>query len=124
MSGAARSAFAFSLYLAVMGGALLFIPELPCRLLFLPAASHFWLRLNGMFCWTLAYYYLRAARDEVTSFMSWSVWPRSSTIVFMAVFVAMGLVGPMALLIGVVDFLAALWTALALRMDRRRAGSS
>jgi hypothetical protein len=123
-SGAARSMLAFCLYLVVMGGALLFIPELPCRILFLPPGSHFWLRLNGMFCWVLAYYCLRAGLEEAKTFMAWSVWPRSSTIVFMAVFVAMGLVGPMALLIGAVDSLAAIWTALALRADARRTRSS
>jgi hypothetical protein len=124
MSHAARSMLAFGIYLAVMGGGLLFVPALPCRILFLPPESHFWLRLNGMFCWTLCYYCVRAAREEARTFMSWSVWPRSATILFMAVFVAMGLVGPMALLIGAVDSLAAIWTALALRADARRAPSS
>jgi hypothetical protein len=124
MSGAARSMLGFGVYLVVMGGGLLFFPELPCRILVLPAASHFWLRLNGMFCWVLAYYCFRAAREEAKIFMAWSVWPRSSTIVFMAVFVAMGLVGPMALLIGAVDSLAAIWTALALKADARRTRSS
>lgn len=124
MSQAARSMLGFGVYLAVMGSGLLFVPELPCRILFLPRESHFWLRLNGMFCWVLCYYCVRAAREEAKIFMAWSVWPRSATILFMAVFVAMRLVGPMALLIGAVDSLAAIWTALALRADARRSRSS
>jgi len=99
---------------------LLFAPELACRVLGLPAADGFWVRMNGMFFAILAYYCFRAAREERREFMAWSVWPRASTIVFMAVFVAMGLVGPVVLLFGAVDALAALWTARALKRGVRR----
>jgi hypothetical protein len=120
MSRAAWSILAFGLYLAMGGAALLFSPELVCRLLALPPGSGFWVRLNGMFFWILAYYCLRAAREEGTAFMRWSVRTRPTTVLFMTVFVAMGLVGPVALLLGVVDALAALWTGLALRADGRQ----
>jgi len=124
MSSAARSIVAFGLYLALGGSALVFAPQQVCDVLRLPPGNDFWIRLNGMFFWILAYYCLRAACAEQTAFISWSLWPRSATTVFMAVFVAMGLVGPMALLFGAVDVLAALWTARALRADRHPTGAA
>ena len=124
MSAAARSIVAFALYLALGGAALVFAPQQVCQLLRLPAGSDFWIRLNGMFFWILAYYCLRAAWREETAFISWSLWPRSATTVFMAVFVAMGQVGPVVLLFGAVDALAALWTAKALRADRHPTGAA
>jgi hypothetical protein len=120
MSAAAWSMLVFGVYLAGGGAALLFLPERVCRFLVLPPDGGFWVRLNGMFFWILAYYCLRAAREEGTAFMRWSVRTRPTTLVFELVFVAMGLLGPMILLFGMVDALAALWTALALAADERR----
>jgi hypothetical protein len=121
MSAPARSVLAFGLYLAGGAAVLLFAPELAAGVLGLPPGDGFWVRLNGMFFAILAYYCVRAAREEHTTFMAASVWPRSSTIVFMAAFVAMDLVGPVALAFGAVDALFAFWTARALRGDWRRA---
>lgn len=56
-----------------------------------------------------------AARTELTAFFRWTVYVRSTIIVFFALFVLTGAAGPTLLLFGVVDLLGALWTGLALR---------
>jgi hypothetical protein len=61
------------------------------------------------------YYYIQAARNEMTGFFRLTVHSRASVIVFFVALVALGLAQPMLIMFGVVDPLAAIWTALALR---------
>jgi len=60
-------------------------------------------------------YCIQAAINEQRSFIRWSQKTRPWTIVFLGVFVALGLENPSILIFGVIDLLATLWTALALR---------
>jgi hypothetical protein len=63
----------------------------------------------------LAFYYIQAARAEMTEFIRLTVPARASVIVFFIAFVAFGLAQPMLIVLGVVDLLAAIWTSSALR---------
>lgn len=122
MTRAAWSLLAFGLYLAMGGIVLLGAPRTLCWVLGLAPPEGVWVRLVGMFFLLFAFYCVRAAREEQTSFMRWSLWTRPTTIVFLLGFVAARLVEPIMLLFGVVDLLAAAWTALALRADERTLG--
>lgn len=51
----------------------------------------------------------------MTDFFRWTVFLRSTVIVFFAIFVLLGFAGPPLVLFGVVDLLGAIWTGLALR---------
>ncbi len=71
----------------------------------------------AFYLFVLGYYYLRAARGEMTDFIRLTVHGRMSVIVFFSAFVALGLAKPQLILFGVVDLACAAWTFLALRAD-------
>ena len=52
---------------------------------------------------------------ELTDFIRWTMYPRSTVILFFAAFVLLGLARPPLLLFGVVDLFGAIWTGLAMR---------
>lgn len=122
MSRAARTVFVFALYLFVLGAVLLTIPNAFLGLFGIPPTTDVWVRVVGMLAVLLGYYYSSAARSDLTPFLRWTVHARSSVLVFFLVFAALGLAPPILVVFGVVDALAAGWTALALRADARRAG--
>ena len=119
MSKAAISLFVFGFYLAVLGLFLLIAPNTLITLFGLPATGDVWIRLVGMLLVLLAYYDVQAARGEVSEYFGWSVVARASVILFFAGFVIAGLVKPILLLFGGVDFAGAAWTYVALRTDSR-----
>ena len=119
MSKAARSLFVFGIYLILLGLFLLIAPNTLIAFFGLPTASDIWIRVVGMLLVLLAYYDIQAARKNLIDFFRWSVVARMSVIVFFAVFVILDLVKPILLLFGGVDFLAAMWTYIALRKEKR-----
>ena len=118
MSAPAKSLFVFSLYLICLGLSLLLIPNIVFRLFGIADTNEVWIRVVGMLVLFLAFYCFQAARTEWTGFFRWSVYPRSSVIVFFSAFVLLKLAPPVIILLGAVDLLAAIWTALALRSAR------
>ena len=116
MSPAAISILGFGIYLATGGLLLLLVPQELCQFLHLrPPGDSMWVRLGGLFFLDLAFYCIQAAINEQRSFIRWTQKTRPWTIVFLGVFVALGLENPSILIFGVIDLLATLWTALALR---------
>ena len=118
MSKGARSIFVFGLYLAVLGIALLAVPNLLLELFFLPSTTEVWVRVVGMLVLFLGFYYIQAARKEMTDFVRWTLYPRSTVILFFAAFVLLGYAKPPLILFGVVDMLGVIWTGLALRTPK------
>jgi hypothetical protein len=115
MTRAARSIFAFSLYLAGMGIGMIAVPKTVLGLLGFPASSDVWPRVVGLLALVLAYYYAQAARHGLTVFFRWTVTARVAVFVVFTAFVLLKL-APVALaLLGAVDLAAAVWTAVALR---------
>ena len=123
MSKAARSLSYFGMYMVVVAIILLTMPNVLLRLVSLPPTDEVWIRLMGMVVLILAYYYIRAARAELTDFFRWTIGTRSSAIVFLAVFVVLRFTKPIVMLFGVVDLLGAIWTALALRSPHSHSGA-
>jgi hypothetical protein len=116
MSRPARSVLVFGVYLAIGGVPLIAVPHTTCRVLHLrPPGDTIWVRLCGALFLDLAYYCIRAALGEQQAFLRWSVTTRPWTIIFLGAFVAAGLENPGILIFGVIDLLATLWTARALR---------
>lgn len=115
MSNSARSVFVYGLYLVVLGLVLLVAPNFLLGLFFLPSTNEVWIRVVGMLVLFLGIYYSQAARKELTDFIFWTVYLRSSVIVFFVMFVLLGFASPPLVLFGVVDLLGAIWTGLALR---------
>jgi hypothetical protein len=119
MSNSARFVFAFGLYLAVLGLVLVIVPNFLLGLFAIPTTSEVWIRVAGMLLLFLAFYYTQAARAELTAFFGWTVYVRSSVILFFIVSVLLGLAPPILILFGVIDLLGAIWTFLALRSPKR-----
>jgi multidrug transporter EmrE-like cation transporter len=115
MTKAAKSLFVFGIYLCGLGAVLLLVPNLILRLFGAPPTNEIWIRVNGMFVLCLSFYYLQAARNNLTVFIRWTIWTRIAVIFYFAAFVLL-LSAPKALLLfGVIDLLSAIWTWFALK---------
>jgi len=115
MSSSARSVFVFGLYLVVLGIVLLVVPNFLLGMFGLPSTTEVWVRVVGMLVLFLGFYYVQAARKEMTDFFRWTVYLRATVIVFFAAFVLLDFANPPLIMFGVVDLLGAIWTGLALR---------
>jgi len=124
MNAASRSLFVFGIYLGALGLLLVLSPNLLLRTLGAPVTGEIWIRVNGMFVICLAYYYIQAARHGVTAFIRWTVWGRAAVIVYFVAFVLLGNAPKPLLLFGVIDFLSAIWTFMALQKEDGRLTSS
>jgi len=120
MSSAAKSLFVFGIYLFGLGLTLLLVPNLILQFFGAPATSEVWIRVNGMFVLCLSFYYVQAARNQLTIFIRWTVWARIAVIFYFAAFVLLVSAPKALLLFGLIDLLAALWTWLALKKDAAR----
>jgi hypothetical protein len=117
MSRAAKSLFIFGVYLCVLGLLLLLAPNLLLRAFGAPTTGEVWIRVNGMFVLCLSFFYVLAARNELTNFIRWTVWARVAVIFYFAAFVLLVSAPRALLLFGLIDLLTAVWTWLALKKD-------
>jgi hypothetical protein len=115
MTSAARSVFVFGIYVAVIGVAFVLIPNVMLALVFLPATEEVWIRVIGMLLLILSFYYIQAARNDMTDFLRWTVYARSTVVLFLIAFVVLGFAGPGLLPFGIIDLAGAIWTGMALR---------
>jgi hypothetical protein len=120
MSQAAKSLFVFGVYLCGLGLLLLLAPNLLLQLFAAPPTHEVWIRINGMFLLCLSFYYVQAARHELTNFIRWTIPARIAVIFYFAAFVLLVSAPKALLLFGLIDLLAALWTWLALKKDAAR----
>lgn len=119
MSRAARSVRWFGVYLGVLGAGLALAPNLLLRVFAMAQTQEVWIRVLGVVLFNVGVYYWYAAVAEAQGFFRASVVTRSLVLVAFVAFAALGIAPPMLLLFGVVDFVGGLWTAAALRGDRR-----
>ncbi len=118
MSKSARSLFVFSIYLFVLGMILLVIPNVLLTLFGLPKTNEVWIRVVGMLVFILGFYYFSASKNEIKSFLQWTVYARTSVLFFFVVFVLLGFAPAILILFGAIDAGAALWTHLSLRSEK------
>ncbi len=121
MSKSAISLFVFGIYLVGMGAGFVAMPNVVLGLFGLSSTSEVWIRVVGLLALLLAFYYIQAARHDLRPFIEWTVPARIVAFLFFALFVVTGWGSPILILFGAVDLLAALWTAWALRAEKRRA---
>ena len=117
MSRSALSLFVFSIYLYLLGFVLVVTPDTLLRIFELPDADGLWIRVVGMLVIILGFYYSHVARAEIKPFFVWTVIARTSVLLFFIAFVIAGLAPPALIFFGVIDFLAAMWTLIAIRSD-------
>ena len=114
MSRSAWSVFVFGLYLVAVGLALVVSPNPLLVLLRFPASGEVWPRVVGVLALVLSYYYVQAARHELTAFFRWTVHARTIVCVAFAALVLLRLAPPPLAVLGAVDLAAAIWTARTL----------
>jgi hypothetical protein len=117
MSRSGNSLFVFSLYLFGLGLVLLFTPNILFSLFSIPETKEVWIRVAGMLVFILGFYYMYAARNNLTGFFRATLYARCSVIVFFTLFVLLGLAPPVLILFGAVDLAGAVWTGLCLRVE-------
>jgi hypothetical protein len=121
MSAVARSLVVFGWYLAIFGALLVLAPNLTLGVFGLPPTEEVWIRVVGVLVLVIAYFNVRLGREDFLPHARLTVHARVAVLVFMVGFVLAGLVKPILILVGLVDFAGALWTAAALRSDPRTA---
>lgn len=117
MSKSAFSLFVFSLYMFVLGSLLIVVPNLMLSLFGVAETQEVWIRVVGMLILIIGFLNFMASRNELTIYIRWSVYARLAVLLFLILFVAFGLAPPVLILFGVIDALAAVWTAVSLRND-------
>lgn len=117
MSKSARTVFFFGIYLFIIGIALLLSPNVMLRMFGLPETGEVWIRVVGMLVIFLGFYYTQTARRELKEFFRLTVYTRATVIFFFAGFVLLGYAETPLMLFGGLDFVGALWTWNALRLE-------
>ena len=119
MNTAPKTLFIFGIYLCGLGLVLLLVPNLVLQVFGVPPTHEVWIRINGMFVLCLSFYYVQAARHQLTTFIRWTIWGRAAVIVYFAAFVLLVSAPKALLLFGLIDLLSAICTWLALRKETR-----
>jgi hypothetical protein len=108
----------FAGYLATLSFFLLFWPSLFLKLGF-ENISGPWVPTLGYIVGALAFFYFMAVREKTKNFYAWTAIARLPLLLFFIVLVALDMAPPVTLLIGFIDTGCAIWTALALKNERR-----
>ena len=119
MSKAAKTIQIFGIYLIVTGLGFLTMPNKILAFLNVPSATEVWIYVMAMVIFLLGIYYLAAAKDEAKTLFQWSIFTRSSVLLFFIVFVLLGLGEPVLIGFGFIDLAGAIWTAVALKSDKQ-----
>jgi hypothetical protein len=117
MSKSAFSLRVFSIYLFIIGSALVAIPNVLLSLFGIPETHEVWIRVVGVPVLVIGYLTFMASGIELRVFFRWSVHARLAVPIFIGAFVALGFAPPALLLFGAIDAAGAVWTAASLRAD-------
>ncbi len=115
MSAAAKSVFAWGLYLFAVGTLFLLAPNVGLPLFGFAPATDVWIRMVALLALILGYFYVQASRAELTPLFRWKVQGHAFGVLCMLAFVVLRLAPPALLLFAAADAVGALWTWLALR---------
>jgi len=118
MSAAAKSLFAFGIYVVVAGAGLLIAPSLILGTLRFPPAQDGWIRVVGALALFVGIYHIVAARNELLPYIKATVWARAAFVMVLVALVLSSLMPAPLLLFAAVDLAGALWTGVALRRVR------
>jgi hypothetical protein len=117
MTHAAKSTLIFGIYLVLMGIILVVDPNRLLGLFGVPPTTEVWIRVLGVIVGILGFYYIQAARNALTPFFRATIYGRTIVLISFVMFAILGLVEPILIFFGVIDFLGGIWTALALRAE-------
>ena len=125
MGRAGRSFFWFGFWVLGCGLTLAIFPAIMMRIAAITASSDIMLRVFGtVLVYMAIYYFVAGRRKGFEALYRASVYTRFSAPVAVGIFVFITKASPLIFLFTAVDALGALWTALALRADRRQAAAA
>ncbi len=105
----------FGIYLLFTGLSLLLVPDVLLNLLMIDETPNIWMQLLGLALSILAFYYLKAAKDQNIDFIKGTVPVRIGQIFGVATLVIL-YEGPYILIaVSLVETFAGFWTWLTLR---------
>lgn len=111
----------WGIYLLALGLSMVFMPVTTVGLFGYTADGELWIRIVGILSVVLAMYYWQMVRYHVHELYSWKIAGHTFGIVCMTGFLVMGLADGRIIGTIVVELLACLWTAFALKADKRKA---
>lgn len=100
---------------ALVGGLSLLVYPNELTMIGFDPQGDLWLRVFGLEVAVLGFFYLRAAQQENTNFFKASVYGRLSFTLILFIMVVLDLAKINLVLLGVPDFLTAIWTTIGLR---------
>jgi hypothetical protein len=102
---------------------LILSPNILLAIFLMPTTSEVWIRVVGVLVLNIGVYYIFAALCEAKPFFKASVCTRTFVLVSFIAFAMVGLVSPMIIFFGTVDFCGGIWTHLALKAETNRRSS-
>jgi hypothetical protein len=115
LSHAARSLFAFGIFVTMVALAFIVAPASAVALLRLPPATDGWIRAVGLLALVIGAYDTVGGRAGLLPYIRASVYVRFGFASGVALLVASGQMPPSLLALGGIDVAGAVWTALALK---------
>lgn len=115
MTRAARTVYYFGWYLVALGAGILITPNTVLALFQVPPTTEAWIRVLGVATVVVGYFYLQAARLDLTAFFRLTLRSRPFAFLTFTTLVALGLAPAPLLLFGVIELAGAVWTGRALR---------
>lgn len=115
MSPAAISILVFGVYMAAEAAILMIAPNVLFSIFGLPLTQEVWPRIVGIALSVFAYYYIRAAFQEIKPFFVLTTQGRILQFVLFAGVVMAGFGQPTLLLFAGVELVSGIWTWFALK---------
>ncbi len=115
MTTAARSVYAFGIYLLILGGVLLGSPNTLLALVRLPTTTEPWIHVLGVAILGMGMLHLASARAEQTAFFRATVSVRLFAFACLIALALVNVAPPLVAAFGLADLAGAIWTFTALR---------
>lgn len=117
MSHAAKSIYYFGIYMIFLGLAMFLVPNLLLKPINMPETHEPWIRVGASLVGIVGWYYMVAAKYELTPFIQATILGRHLVLVAFAVLVFLDHFQWQLLMFSIPDQFGALWTRLALKRD-------
>jgi hypothetical protein len=111
----------WSIYLFVLGLFMIIFPAMTVGWFGYTAEGETWIRVIGILSVVLAMYYMQMARYHIEVLYNWKIVGHTFGITCMTTFLVLGIADSRIVGTIAVELLACLWTAFALKSDKRTA---
>ena len=105
----------FGFYLIVVGLAISVAPNIFLNLFGIPSTTEVWVRGIGLFSAVVGWYYVEAAKNNLTKFYETTITGRVAFATGLIIFVLTNIGPPQLLIFAAIDLLGAWWTKAAMK---------